>query len=48
MESPFFEISYDSIQNQTLFENQLENGIYPQEFVSCVKIYDGDKGSLKK
>ena len=47
-ESSFFEISTDSVQNSTPFENQLENGIYPQEYVSCVKIYDGDKGTLKK
>ena len=48
--SSFFEISNESIQNQdpTSIENQAENGIYPQEFVSCVKIYDDDKGSSKK
>ena len=46
IESSFFEISNESFQNQdpTSVENQSGNEIYPQEFVSCVKIYDDDKG----
>ena len=47
MESKFFEISMDSFQNEEKKSIGHQNGIFPQEFISCVKINDGDKGSLK-
>ena len=49
IDNPIIEVSMNSYQsnqeqNQTVLRYQ--TGIYPQDFINCVKSNDGEKGNL--
>ena len=50
MNATFFDITSDSY-NEISIPQQYQNGIYPKEFINCIKVYDeynNDKGKLTK
>ena len=49
IDNPIIEVSmnsYQSIQEQNQTALRYQTGIYPQDFISCVKSNDGEKGNL--